>query len=138
MMSLRPFAPVRLEFLPCVHAQRFAALALTALITGCASVTVAGPDGALTCHGLLATQVQAPVSRLITVSTRGLGVVQADDGLSVGWVNSTRVYAPDVADKCRVVLMPERPKELQQFIKVLKQAGIEMASICIAQTGETQ
>lgn len=104
-------------------------LAASVALCGCASVRVDTNSGSVETRGLLGARQALPIDGIVAVRTEGLGVFRSASSVSVGFVSSTSVYLPP-ASQCTVLLLKPDPEQVAHLTTLLKDSGINPASIC--------
>lgn len=104
--------------------------------SGCASVTVATSEGQITARGIFGTSIHTLALAPVSISRQGIGVHQDRGSITLGWLAESAVYEPSTNDPCRIVLFESNPAQLGQLISVLRQASVDMTTVCSQPSGE--
>lgn len=98
---------------------------------GCSTVTLSSASGKAEVRGAIGTQLVELDSYPLVVTTQGFGIFTKPDGLTIGWINESRVHMSRDESKCRAVIITNRPDEIRNLIQSLSTINVSLAEICV-------
>lgn len=99
--------------------------------SACSTLTVSSGTGRSTEEGIIGNRVADTDFSPLVVQSRGLGVFSRGDGVTVGWLNETRVYISTANAKCQTVILTNRVDDVKNVIAALEKADSSLAGICV-------
>lgn len=97
----------------------------------CSTLTVSSETGKSTVEGVIGNSVVETGSYPLVIGSRGLGIFTRRDGVTIGWLNETRVYISIEIDKCRTIILTDHVDEIKSVIAALEAAKSSLSDICV-------
>ena len=98
---------------------------------GCASVSVSADEQGGQIEATLGSGTVVRGTRPIVVTSKGFGFFRSADGISVGWLDEAKIYLPENGNSCRAVFLMSTLDQVNALLKLLREAEIDLARICV-------